>query len=260
MANEKQLDVVLLDINMPGMDGIATAEQLALRAPSASIIMMSVQGEPDYLDSVTDEAALDGGVIETRSGTPLERRLAAIHARVCDLISEHRPQALAVEELYFGKNVRTALAVGQARGEARGPEVVREVPVHRPLQRRYRQHRRVADHDRDDVGKVMVELGGRRPPPDGQLHDHRAGQQHHEVAAGQGAMTGTLTIRYRRPTPLQAEVQVEGRTVNVEGRKVFATGEIRHAGEVTAEAEGIFIDVPAAKFVALGDQHPGIVA
>ncbi|HYI21963.1 MAG TPA: response regulator [Candidatus Limnocylindrales bacterium] len=49
LANEKQLDVVLLDINMPGMDGIATAEQLALRAPSASIIMMSVQGEPDYL-------------------------------------------------------------------------------------------------------------------------------------------------------------------------------------------------------------------
>ena len=61
-------------------------------------------------------AALDGGVIETRSGTPLERRLAEIHARVCDLIAEHRPEALAVEELYFGRNVRTAFAVGQARG------------------------------------------------------------------------------------------------------------------------------------------------
>ena len=61
-------------------------------------------------------AALDGGVIETRSGTPLERRLAEIHARVCDLIAEHRPEAVAVEELYFGRNVRTAFAVGQARG------------------------------------------------------------------------------------------------------------------------------------------------
>jgi len=49
LASDKPLDVVLLDINMPGLDGIATAEQLALRAPSASIIMMSVQGEPDYL-------------------------------------------------------------------------------------------------------------------------------------------------------------------------------------------------------------------
>ncbi|MEX2546506.1 MAG: response regulator [Chloroflexota bacterium] len=49
LASEKPVDILLLDINMPGMDGIATAEQLAVRAPSASIIMMSVQGEPDYL-------------------------------------------------------------------------------------------------------------------------------------------------------------------------------------------------------------------
>ena len=60
-------------------------------------------------------AALDGGVIATRPG-PLERRLAEIHARVCDLISEHRPEAVAVEQLYFGQNARTAFAVGQARG------------------------------------------------------------------------------------------------------------------------------------------------
>ena len=49
LAADKPVDVLLLDINMPGMDGIATAEQLALRAPTAAIIMMSVQGEPDYL-------------------------------------------------------------------------------------------------------------------------------------------------------------------------------------------------------------------
>src|SRR4051812_44308565 len=34
---------------MPGLDGIATAEQLAIKAPTSAIIMMSVQGEPDYL-------------------------------------------------------------------------------------------------------------------------------------------------------------------------------------------------------------------
>jgi len=61
-------------------------------------------------------AALDGGVIGTRPGERLERRLAKIHAQVSDLIAEHRPTALAVEDIFFGQNARTAFAVGQARG------------------------------------------------------------------------------------------------------------------------------------------------
>jgi crossover junction endodeoxyribonuclease RuvC len=47
---------------------------------------------------------------------PLERRLADIHARVGRLLDEFAPDALAIEELYFGANARTAFAVGQARG------------------------------------------------------------------------------------------------------------------------------------------------
>jgi pilus assembly protein CpaE len=42
-------DVVLMDINMPDIDGITATEQLVLRAPRAAVIMMSVQGEADYL-------------------------------------------------------------------------------------------------------------------------------------------------------------------------------------------------------------------
>ena len=60
--------------------------------------------------------ALTAGVISTAAGEPLERRLAAIGARVEELIAEHEPQALAVEDIFFGRNVRTAFAVGQARG------------------------------------------------------------------------------------------------------------------------------------------------
>jgi len=60
--------------------------------------------------------AVDGGVIETRAGVAAERRLAQIHERVRALIEEHRPDAVALEDLYFGANARSAFAVGQARG------------------------------------------------------------------------------------------------------------------------------------------------
>ncbi len=61
-------------------------------------------------------AALDGGVIETPAGIPTECRLADIHEQVEGLLSTHAPDAVALEELYFGQNVRTAFAVGHARG------------------------------------------------------------------------------------------------------------------------------------------------
>ncbi len=49
LAERVSPDIVLMDINMPDMDGIATTEQLVTRVPTAAVIMMSVQGEADYL-------------------------------------------------------------------------------------------------------------------------------------------------------------------------------------------------------------------
>ena len=60
--------------------------------------------------------ALDGGCVETPAALAPERRLAAIHARMAELLDEHEPDAVALEELYFGANARSAFAVGQARG------------------------------------------------------------------------------------------------------------------------------------------------
>ena len=48
-APELDPDVILMDINMPDMDGIAATELLAVRCPTAAVVMMSVQGEADYL-------------------------------------------------------------------------------------------------------------------------------------------------------------------------------------------------------------------
>jgi crossover junction endodeoxyribonuclease RuvC len=60
--------------------------------------------------------ALDGGAIETAPTLDPGERLAIIHARVGELLDAYHPDALAVEDLYFGANAHSAFAVGQARG------------------------------------------------------------------------------------------------------------------------------------------------
>ena len=69
-----------------------------------------VSSEPGRL------TALGGDVIETDAGDRLELRLAQIAERVEQLVVVHAPDALAVEDIFFGRNVQTAFAVGQARG------------------------------------------------------------------------------------------------------------------------------------------------
>jgi len=61
-------------------------------------------------------AALDGGVLRTQQHDTLSERLAEIHGHITDLIERHEPDAVAVEDLFFGQNARSAFAVGQARG------------------------------------------------------------------------------------------------------------------------------------------------
>jgi crossover junction endodeoxyribonuclease RuvC len=63
-------------------------------------------------------AALDGGVVETSAGAPMERRLERIHASLVELIAWHEPRAMAIEDVFFGKNVQTAMTVGRASGVA----------------------------------------------------------------------------------------------------------------------------------------------
>ena len=63
-------------------------------------------------------SALDGGVIEAPADRSPEGRLARIHGALRELMGWHEPAAVALEDLYFGKNVRSAIAVGQARGVA----------------------------------------------------------------------------------------------------------------------------------------------
>jgi len=56
-----------------------------------------------------------------------------------------------------------------------------------------------------------------------------------------GGFTGTLTIRYRRPTPLQKRIDIRAWVSGREGRKTFAAATFHHDGELLAEGDGIFI-------------------
>jgi crossover junction endodeoxyribonuclease RuvC len=58
------------------------------------------------------------GTICTPAGMPLPHRLLELHGRLSELLALHAPDTAAVESLFFQKNVRTALSVGQARGAA----------------------------------------------------------------------------------------------------------------------------------------------
>jgi acyl-coenzyme A thioesterase PaaI-like protein len=61
------------------------------------------------------------------------------------------------------------------------------------------------------------------------------------IEAGHPGMTGTLTIRYRRPTPLYQPVHFKAWVDRVEGRRIISRGELSSGGVLCAEAEGIFV-------------------
>jgi crossover junction endodeoxyribonuclease RuvC len=79
--------------------------------------------------------ALDWGVISPRSTLPLPNKLQAIYTALQTCLVSHQPQTLAVEALFFAKNVRSAVTLAQARGVALlaaagvGVEVVEYSPL-----------------------------------------------------------------------------------------------------------------------------------
>jgi crossover junction endodeoxyribonuclease RuvC len=61
-------------------------------------------------------SAVDYGVINTSSGLSMPQRLLELYRRLSEILLLHRPESGAVEKLFFQRNVRTAISVGQGRG------------------------------------------------------------------------------------------------------------------------------------------------
>ena len=83
--------------------------------------------------------ALDYGVIKNKAGLPVSECLAAISRGITDLLQAHAPDAVAVEGIFYCRNVRTAVVLGQARGVVIGTCALADLPVYEYPPRRVKQ-------------------------------------------------------------------------------------------------------------------------
>jgi acyl-coenzyme A thioesterase PaaI-like protein len=75
------------------------------------------------------------------------------------------------------------------------------------------------------------------------------------LVAGNPAMTGTLTVRYRKPTPLRTDLRMVARCTGRDGRKIHTWAGMYHGDLLTAEADGIFVEVDPARFIAIAEEN-----
>ncbi len=109
------------------------------------------------------------------------------------------------------------------------------------------------------VGRVVFGAAYEGPP--GSVHGGFVAAAFDEVLGYVQSMssapgfTGTLTVRYRSPTPLHTELEFRGALAGREGRKTFASGRV-YAGEtLCAEADAIFVSATPEKFEALLEER-----
>lgn len=105
-----------------------------------------------------DLRAVDHGCLETSPDSTLPERLLAIHGLVRDLIELHGPDVMAIERVFFSRNVQTALAVGHARGVVLLAAAEAGIPVREATPSEVKSA--VAGHGRADKVQVarMVQL------------------------------------------------------------------------------------------------------
>lgn len=82
---------------------------------------------------------VDAGVVRTPSNAADGERLRELHRALTTLVGTHHPERMAVERLFFQRNVQTAMAVGQARGVALLVAAAAEVPIDEPTPNEVKQ-------------------------------------------------------------------------------------------------------------------------
>ena len=74
--------------------------------------------------------------------------------------------------------------------------------------------------------------------------------------SGHPGMTARLTVRYRKPTPLDARLHLHARTERVDGRRITTVASLRAGDTVTAEAEGLFVVIGTERVLEYFGERP----
>ena len=82
---------------------------------------------------------VDAGCIRTDADDTDAERLRRLHAALRTIVAQHRPERIAIERLFFQRNVQTAMAVGQARGVALLAAAEAGVPIDEPTPNEVKQ-------------------------------------------------------------------------------------------------------------------------
>ncbi|MDQ0708162.1 two-component system response regulator DesR [Arthrobacter woluwensis] len=123
-VREERADVALLDVQMPGLDGLATAERLRRESPQCRVLMVTTFGRPGYVRRAL-QAGAAGFVVKDTPARQLADAVRKVHAglRVID-------PSLAAESLVAGESPLTTREVEVLRVSARGgtvADIAREV-------------------------------------------------------------------------------------------------------------------------------------
>lgn len=109
------------------------------------------------------------GSIQTPAHTPVQTRLKQIYDAVSQLCQQYEPDVMAIEKLFFNRNVTTAFAVGQARGvmllsaEEAGLEVYEYTPLQ--IKQAVVGYGQAEKHQVQEMVKILLHLK-ERPKPD----------------------------------------------------------------------------------------------
>ena len=82
---------------------------------------------------------IDYGIIKPAQKDTLSNRLLTIFNDVCKIVSNYNPQVFAIEDVFYGKNVKSAMRLGQARGAAMVAAASKNIPIYEYSARKVKQ-------------------------------------------------------------------------------------------------------------------------